>query len=38
LRVRGFDIQTHWGNYPTACGRKHRMACYVYMGRAGGKA
>lgn len=33
LRARGFDIQTHWDNYPTACGKKHRMARYVYMGR-----
>ena len=33
LRARGFDIQTHWDNFPTACGKKHRMARYVYMGR-----
>ena len=33
LRARGFDIQTHWDNYPTACGNKHRIASYVYMGR-----
>ncbi|MES2102757.1 MAG: helix-turn-helix domain-containing protein [Pseudomonadota bacterium] len=30
LRARGFDIQTLWDNYPTACGKKHRMARYVY--------
>jgi hypothetical protein len=38
LRSRGFDIQTHWDNYPTACGKKHRMARYVYMGRTGSAA
>lgn len=38
LRARGFDIQTHWDNYPTACGKKHRMARYVYMGRTEGAA
>lgn len=31
LRARGYDIQTHWDNYPTACGKKHRMARYVYI-------
>lgn len=36
LRARGFEIQTHWDNYPTACGKKHLMARYVYMGRTGG--
>lgn len=36
LRVRGFEIQTHWADYPTACGKKHHMARYVYMGRIGG--
>lgn len=38
LRARGFEIQTHWDDYPTACGKKHRMARYVYMGKAGGAA
>lgn len=33
LRARGFDIQTHWDNYPTACGKMHRMARYVYVSR-----
>lgn len=33
LRGRGFNIQTHWENYPTTCGKKHRMARYVYLGR-----
>lgn len=33
LRARGFDIQTHWENYPTACGKLHRMGRYVYMGK-----
>ena len=36
LRARGFDIQTHWTDYPTACGKKHRMARYVYMSTDGG--
>lgn len=36
LRERGFDIRTLWDNYPTACGKKHRMARYVYMGMEGG--
>ena len=35
LRGRGFDIQTQWADYPTACGKKHRMARYVYMGKEG---
>ena len=34
LRARGYDIQTHWQNYPTACGKLHRMARYVFMGMA----
>ncbi len=34
LRARGYDIQTHWQNYPTACGKLHRMALYVFMGMA----
>jgi hypothetical protein len=38
LRARGFEIQTHWTDYPTACGKKHRMARYVYMGRIGSAA
>ena len=38
LRARGFEIQTLWDDYPTACGKKHRMARYVYMGKAGGEA
>lgn len=35
LRRRGFNIQTHWENYPTASGKLHRMGRYVYMGRDG---
>lgn len=35
LRRRGFHIQTHWENYPTASGKLHRMGRYVYMGREG---
>lgn len=38
LRARGFDIQTHWDNSPTACGKMHRMARYVYMGKTAGAA
>lgn len=38
LRGRGFDIQTHWDNYPTACGNKHRMARYVYVAGNGSQA
>lgn len=34
LRARGFDIRTVWGSYPTTCGKKHRMARYVYIGMA----
>lgn len=33
LRTRGFEILTYWDDYPTACGKKHRMARYVYLGR-----
>ena len=36
LRARGFDIHTHWDNYPTASGKMHRMARYVYMGKTAG--
>ncbi len=32
LRRRGFHIVTFWGNYPTNCGKSHRMARYVYFG------
>lgn len=38
LRARGFEIQTHWDNCPTACGKKHRMARYVYLGKMEGAA
>jgi hypothetical protein len=34
LRARGFDIITDWESYPTACGTRHRMARYVYIGMA----
>jgi len=34
LRERGYDIRTYWDNYPTACGKMHRMARYVFMGMA----
>lgn len=33
LRNHGYDIKTVWENYPTACGKIHRMARYVYMGK-----
>ena len=38
LRARGFDIQTLYENHPTTCGKKHRMARYVYQGMLGGGA
>lgn len=33
LRRKGYDIQTIWENYPTTCGKIHRMARYVYLGK-----
>ena len=36
LRARGFEILTVWDDWPTACGKFHRMARYVYIGRTGG--
>jgi hypothetical protein len=33
LRVIGYDIKTIWENYPTSCGKIHRMARYVYFGK-----
>ena len=38
LRERGFNIQTHWTDYPTACGKKHRMARYVFMSKDGSES
>lgn len=35
LRVRGFEIHTHWESYPTVSGKMHRMGRYVYMGKKG---
>ncbi|KIF82413.1 helix-turn-helix domain-containing protein [Noviherbaspirillum autotrophicum] len=37
LRGRGFEIRVHWENFPTASGRMHRMARYVYAGKKGGE-
>jgi hypothetical protein len=31
LRTKGHNIKTVWENYPTACGKIHRMARYVYL-------
>mgnify|MGYP000167356351 CR=1 FL=1 len=37
LRKRGYNILTHWADYPTADGSFHRMAKYVLMSRKGGE-
>ncbi len=37
LRKRGYNILTHWDDYPTADGQPHRMAKYVLMNRKGGE-
>lgn len=33
LRAMDYDIRTVWTNYPTTCGKLHRMARYVYAGK-----
>ena len=38
LRAQGFELITHWDNCPTACGKKHRMARYVYVASNGSNA
>ena len=38
LRGRFFEILTIWESYPTASGKFHRMARYVYMGSEGSPA
>ncbi|MFZ6876220.1 helix-turn-helix domain-containing protein [Undibacterium sp. Di27W] len=38
LRTKGYDIKTVWENCPTACGKIHRMARYVYLRKMKGMA
>lgn len=36
LRECGWRIDTHWISQETDCGRRHRVALYIYKGRADG--